>query len=204
MSNDRDHSVSPISYTSEGDSTRREFFDSARVKSSPTPTPLSETPRDFQLLCGPTELVAKADIKTNPSFTNGCRCGPECTEPCCVSIRGGWTTSKVRGNPSLIDKLTEKQLELGDGNTTVTRPISQTSYPEHDRISVGSNDSCGSDHVEENRGETPLLPPDEQRGGFSTETAIVSISGRITIIIIFFTIMYMYNDCFSCIMSGYM
>ena len=187
MSNDSVRSLSPVSYTSEGDSTRREFFDSARVKSSPTPTPLSETPRDFQLICGPTEIVAQADIKSDPSFTNGCGCGPECKEPCCVSIRGGWTTSKTHSTPSSVDESDKKQLELGDGKTAVTLPSSQTSYAEHDRVSLGSNDSGMSDHLGENRGKTPLLPLDEQHGGFA-EVAIVSTLCRIT----------MHNTCILC------
>ena len=171
MSSDRSLSPVVVSYTSDGDSTRRDFFDSVRVKSSPTPTPLSETPRDFQLICNPSEFVTRprGDI-------NGCRCGPVCEEPCCVSTRrSAWNTSISYGGPRLDGKTAKKlHVELGGRNTNITRPSSQTPYPEHDRASVGSNDSCASDHLGENRGETPLLPPDEQRG-FTTDNAIVSV-----------------------------
>ena len=182
MSDDLDRSISPASTTSEGDSARREFFESSRVRASPTPTPLSETPRDFQLTCGPTEIASQSGIRTNPAlFTNGCNCGPECRQPCCVSVRG-WTASKSKSvDPRSVDK-SPKKLELAraSGGTAV-HIMAASSYPkEHDRVSVGSLDSGGSDHLGESHGETPLLPPDEQSAGFSSVAITVSIiiSGR--------------------------
>jgi hypothetical protein len=199
MSDDVDRPISPAgSCTSEGDSVRREFFSSARVQASPTPTPLSETPKDFQLVSSglPTaKLTNRSEsdaIKTInlPSIytTNGCSsCGPECRQPCCVNgLREQGTASsrpKIRGSgvvdPRSIEKSVDKELDFavaddGKGTTTTSAAAvvhihslpggTASSYPdEHDRVSVGSNDSGGSDHLPgEGRGETPLLPPDEQ------------------------------------------
>ena len=181
MSDDLDRPISPASCTSEDDSTRREFFTSARVQASPTPTPLSETPRDFRLTSTPSKLVSLYDVKTNPAaFTNSCNCGPECRQPCCVNNVRGWTSSKSNCCMGLrsVDK-SAKNLELTvtDGKRTAVHSMPVASYPEeHHRVSVDSYDSGGSDHLPgESQGETPLLPPDEQHGGrFTSITNTVS------------------------------
>lgn len=82
-------------------------------------------------------------------------------------------------DPRLVDESTAKKLELsrasGGHESTATHTMAaSSSYPEeHDRASVGSNDSGGSDHLGEGRGETPLLPPDEQGGGYTSVTITV-------------------------------
>ena len=192
MSDDLSRPVSPSSCTSEDDSTRREFFASARVLASPTPTPVSETPKDFQLTSAPTGiLTAESGIKTNP-VPFAINCGPECRQPCCTISVQGWTTSKANvsqgggsgggvGQRSVDEKL---EFAVGDGKCDdlhVHVPCSvpaPSSYPqEHDRVSVGSNDSGESaDHLPggEGRGETPLLPPDQQSGCGGRFTSKVS------------------------------
>ena len=179
MSDNLDRPISPASITSEDDSTRQEFFASVRVQASPTPTPLSETPRDFQLTSTPSKLVSLSgsDVKTNPAaFANICNCGPECRQPCCVNNVLGWTNSKSKGRvgPRSVDKSAKKlELTVGDGKSTAVHSMPVASCPEeHDRVSVGSNNSRGSDHFPgESRGETPLLPPDKQHGGKFTSAA---------------------------------
>ena len=88
----------------------------------------------------------------------------------------GWTSSKSQGGvrPRLVDKSAKKlELAVGDEKSTAVHSMPVVSYPEeHDRVSVGSNDSGGLDHLPgESRGETPLLPPDKQDGGRFTSTA---------------------------------
>ena len=202
MSDDLDRPISPASsYTSESDSTRREFFASTRVQASPTPTPLSETPRDFQLIMSAFpvgQLTYELNVQANPSSftTNSCNCGPECRQPCCVNSVQGWMTSSqpklgsggVGDQKSIADKLVQK-LELnftdadGKRNSGVhvhSMEALSSAYPrERSRVSVGSNDSGGLDCYPsggEGRGETPLLPPDKQQccGGFTTITSTVS------------------------------
>ena len=160
--------ISPDSYSSEGDSTKREFFNSARVVTSPTPTPLSETPRDFQLVRGNTELTSPVDGKVSPlpATTNGCQCGPECRERCCVSR--GWSSGTKFPSDSI--KTVNRQDRSDIGSHLI--PSSQISHLEHDTTSIGSSDS-GSEHMIDVHGDTPLLSPVEQHR-VSGNTAIVS------------------------------
>ena len=99
--------------------------------------------------------------------------------------------------PRSVDRSVDKELESavvdGRGTTTTTAVVHIHSHPgdpsslsspssfsrfhdDHDRVSMGSNDSGGSEHfLGESRGETPLLPPDEQCcGGFASVTTTVS------------------------------
>ena len=200
MSEALDRPISPASCTSEGDSTRQEFFASTRVQASPTPTPLSETPRDFQLVMSTFpggQLSCESNVQANPSSftTNSCNCGPECRQPCCVNSMQGWTTSSqpklggggVGGQKSVADKLVQKlEFTIAGGKRSTGEHVHSmealsSSYPgprERSRVSVGSNDSGGSDCCPpgEGRGETPLLPLDEQQccGRFTTITSTVS------------------------------
>ena len=152
--------ISPESSSSLGDSTRREFLSSGRVVTSPTPTPLSETRRDFQLICGNSRLLSPTLV--GPFVTEDCRCGPECPEPCCV--QRGWTT-KSRNSISLYDS--SKNHDISEGR------LHGSSNAEHDNVSIESSDS----HLGDSGGDRPLLSPNEQRR-FGNNTVIVSEFNR--------------------------
>ena len=120
---------------SERDATRREFVNSARVMTTTSPTPLSETPRDFQLICGNSNLIGSMGL--SPVVINGCHCGPECREACCVSKRGwAMTPSSLGGN--------QQRPNIDHGRNP-------------DTVSIESSDSHLGDS-----GETPLLSPTGQ------------------------------------------
>ena len=185
MLHDFDCSLAPASYNSEDESARREFYDSARVKASPTPAPLSETQRDFQLVCGPTELLNRSDAKSiNFILTDNCySCSLESRQPCCVSINGlNSSTSQAHcAEASLGDDSADKKPEGaccgGDQQSTCAlETLPTATYHEHDKVSLDSNDSIGLDQLRESGGRTPLLSPDEPSGPTSraASTCIVS------------------------------
>lgn len=151
--------VSKDSFSSIADSMRHEFLSSGRVVTSPTPTPTSETPRDFQLICGNSPLLSPTVM--SPFVTNGCHCGPECREPCC--LRRGWTVG-ARNLMTPYDAST-KQYSGGTKSQVSTNA-------EYDSISVESGDSLLAD----SRGDEPLLSPTDSKRCGKTTTATVSYS----------------------------
>ena len=126
---------------SERDVTRQEFVNSARVRTTTSPTPLSETPRDFRLISGNSNHINARGV--TPVVINGCRCRPECMEVCCTSSRG-WVVS-----PSSLGGK-EQRPNIDHGRN-------------HDTVSIESSDSHLGDS-----GYTPLLSPGEPRFAVSS------------------------------------
>lgn len=129
------HTFSSDSY-SERDETRREFVNSSRVMTSMSPTPLSETVRDFRLISGHHSTPVGSRGVVAPLVINGCHCSPECGEHCCIS----------RGLPSTSG--------LGAQDGSIVQNF--VGVKSQDSVSIGSNDSYLGDS-----GETPLLSPSD-------------------------------------------